>query len=68
MQGPRLWARNIRLKVPFSSFVAANPRSHRKNPGERFSAATIGQAYLGARVASTVGMNNATHLQVDGVG
>lgn len=25
----------------------ANPRPHRKNPGERFSAATIGQAYLG---------------------
>jgi hypothetical protein len=22
MQGPRLWARNIRLKVPFSSFIA----------------------------------------------
>ena len=43
----------------------ANPRSHRKNPGECISAATTGQAYLGARVASTVGLNHATHLQVN---
>jgi hypothetical protein len=64
--GPQYPAKGSIFELCSGAWLA-NPRSHRKNPGERFSAATIGQAYLGVRVASTVGMNNATHLQVNGV-